>query len=70
MLGTDTFHEDVKAAVADAYFFLADVFIAKESEIKKEKEEAEGTDLSMRTKKGNEKSVVRKNAYLILKLVT
>ena len=51
MLGTETFNEDIKAAVADAYFFLADVFIAKESEIKKEKEEAEGTDLSMRTKK-------------------
>ena len=51
MLGADTFNEDIKAAVADAYFFLADVFIAKESEIKKEKEEAEGTYLTMKQKR-------------------
>jgi len=55
VLGTDTFNEDVKAAVADAYFFLADVFIAKESEIKKEKEEAEGGWLGWRTVKLEDK---------------
>lgn len=42
VLGKEIFNEDVKAAVAEAYFFLADIFIAKEEEMKKEKEEIEG----------------------------
>ena len=35
VLGKDTFNADVKSAVAEAYFFLADIFINKESEMKK-----------------------------------
>ena len=42
VLGKETFNEDVKKAVADAYFFLADVFISKESQMKKELSSAEG----------------------------
>ena len=42
VLGKDVFNEDVKSAVAEGYFFLADIFIAKEEEMMKEKEEAKG----------------------------
>ena len=35
MLGKETFNGDVKSAVAEAYFFLADIFINKETDIKK-----------------------------------
>ena len=35
VLGKDTFNEDVKNAVAEAYFFLADIFINKEAGMKK-----------------------------------
>ena len=34
VLGVETFNDDVKAAVAEAYFFLADVFIGKEKEMR------------------------------------
>ena len=44
MLGNEVFNDDVKAAVAEAYFFLADIFIAKEEGMKQEKEESEGGD--------------------------
>ena len=42
MLGAETFNETVKAAVAEAYFFLADIFKATEASLKTAKEEAEG----------------------------
>ena len=42
VLGKETFNEDVKKAVAEAYFFLADIFINKESEMKKSLSEAPG----------------------------
>ena len=42
VLGKGVFNEDVKAAVAEGYFFLADIFIAKEEDMKKEKEKSEG----------------------------
>ena len=42
VLGTETFNEPVKAAVAEAYFFLADIFKSTESSLKKAREEAEG----------------------------
>jgi len=35
VLGKETFNGDVKSAVAEAYFFLADIFINKETDIKK-----------------------------------
>ena len=40
VLGVETFNADVKAAVAEAYFFLADVFIGKEKELRSEVEGA------------------------------
>ena len=42
VLGKEIFNEHVKNAVADAYFFLADIFINKESQMKKELSSAEG----------------------------
>jgi len=42
VLGVETFNADVKAAVAEAYFFLADVFIGKEKELRSEVEGAPG----------------------------
>jgi len=42
VLGKEVFNEDVKAAVAEGYFFLADIFIAKEENMKEEKEKSEG----------------------------
>ena len=41
-VGKDTFNYDVKAAVAEAYFFLADVFIAKETDLRAGQEAAPG----------------------------
>lgn len=42
VLGKEVFNEEVKAAVAEGYFFLADIFISKEEEMKKTKEESDG----------------------------
>ena len=42
VLGKETFSGDVKNAVAEAYFFLADIFINKESGLKKSLEAAPG----------------------------
>jgi len=42
VLGKDVFNDEVKTAVAEGYFFLADIFIAKEESMKKEKESAPG----------------------------
>ena len=42
VLGKDVFTEDVKNAVADAYFFLADIFISKETGIKEKLMSTEG----------------------------
>jgi len=42
VLGKETFNDEVKNAVAEGYFFLADIFIAKEEGMKKEKESAVG----------------------------
>jgi len=42
VLGKEVFNEEVKAAVAEGYFFLADIFIAKEESMKQEKEAAPG----------------------------
>ena len=39
---TSTFSGDVKSAVAEAYFFLADIFINKEAGMKKSLEAAPG----------------------------
>ena len=36
------FNEDVKGAVTEAYFFLSDIFIAKEDEMMMEKKMMEG----------------------------
>ena len=41
-MGKDVFNDEVKTAVAEGYFFLADIFIAKEESMKKEKESAPG----------------------------
>eukprot|EP00092_Neocalanus_flemingeri_P013233 GFUD01014263.1.p1 GENE.GFUD01014263.1~~GFUD01014263.1.p1 ORF type:complete len:399 (+),score=125.78 GFUD01014263.1:45-1241(+) len=42
VLGKEVFNEDVKAAVAEGYFFLANIFIATEEGMMKEKEQSEG----------------------------
>jgi len=42
VLGKDVFNDEVKTAVAEGYFFLADIFIAKEESMKKEKESTPG----------------------------
>ena len=42
VLGKETFNDAVKAAVAEAYFFLADVFIAKEGDLRREHEAGAG----------------------------
>eukprot|EP00090_Calanus_glacialis_P005774 TRINITY_DN14477_c0_g1_i1.p1 TRINITY_DN14477_c0_g1~~TRINITY_DN14477_c0_g1_i1.p1 ORF type:complete len:411 (+),score=103.83 TRINITY_DN14477_c0_g1_i1:177-1235(+) len=42
VLGKEVFNEEVKNAVAEGYFFLADIFIDKEESMKKEKENAAG----------------------------
>ena len=42
VLGKEVFNDDVKGAVAEAYFFLADIFIAKEDAMVKDKELMEG----------------------------
>ena len=42
VLGKKVFNDEVKAAVTDAYFYLADIFIKTEEKMKKEKEEAIG----------------------------
>jgi len=42
VLGKEVFNEEVKTAVAEGYFFLADIFIDKEETMKKEKENAAG----------------------------
>eukprot|EP00092_Neocalanus_flemingeri_P027961 GFUD01030357.1.p1 GENE.GFUD01030357.1~~GFUD01030357.1.p1 ORF type:complete len:398 (+),score=89.46 GFUD01030357.1:51-1244(+) len=42
VLGKEVFNEEVKTAVAEGYFFLADIFIDKEENMKREKENAVG----------------------------
>jgi len=42
VLGKEVFNEDIKSAVAEGYFFLADIFIAKEEGMKKDKENMAG----------------------------
>ena len=42
VLGKETFNEDVKKAVAEAYFFLADIFINKETGMKEALQAAPG----------------------------
>ena len=42
VLGKEVFNDEVKAAISEAYFFLADILIKTEEEMKKEKEEAIG----------------------------
>jgi len=42
VLGKEIFNEEVKTAVAEGYFFLADIFIDKEEAMKKEKENTAG----------------------------
>jgi len=42
VLGKDIFNEEVKAAVAEGYFFLADIFIETEENLMKEKESVAG----------------------------
>ena len=37
VLGTEVFNEEVKSAITEAYFFLADILISKEREMKQEK---------------------------------
>ena len=40
--GKEVFNDEVKAAISEAYFFLADILIKTEEEMKKEKEKAIG----------------------------